>query len=116
MKGKFDVYFLWPLMKSLIFQVVTRVNKCDFTVDGTKISTNLITPILLELVDTTGREAHNCVIPLICYKIYICTFRYVYMYAYMHASRLVLSWLVLSLHGETAVFKFDKYCITNWRR
>ena len=43
---------------------------------------------------------------------YVCTFRYVYMYACMH----VLGRLVLSLHGETAVFKFDKYCITNWRR
>ena len=99
-------------MKSLISQVVTCVNKWDFTVDGTKISTNLVTPILRGLVDTTGREAYNCVILLICYKIYICTFRYVYMYACMHA----LARLVLSLHGETAVFKFDKYCITNWRR
>ena len=100
-------------MKSLISQVVTRVNKCDFTVDGTKFSTNLVTPILRVLVDTIGREAYNCVIPLICYKIYICTFRYVCMYA---CTPVVLSWLVLSLHGETAVFKFDKYCITNWRR
>ena len=104
-------------MKSLISQVVTRVNKCDFTVDGTKISTNLVTPILRVLVDTIGREAYNCVIPLICYKIYICTFRYVYLYVCVRACTPVgLSWLVLSLHGETAVFKFDKYCITNWRR
>lgn len=69
---------------------------------------NLVTPILRRLVDTTGREAYNCVILLICYKIYICTFRYVCMYA--------CTPVVLSLHGETAVFKFDKYCITNWRR
>ena len=74
-------------MKSLILQVVTRVNKCDFTVDGTKISTNLVTPILRMLVDTIGREAYNCVIPLICYKIYICTFRYVYMYVCVHARQ-----------------------------
>ena len=81
-------------MTSLILQVVTRVNKCDFMVNGTKTSTNLVNPILLGLVDTTGREANNCVIPLICYKIYICTFRY--MYACMHASRLVLARLVFA--------------------
>ena len=83
-------------MKSLISQVVTCVNKWDFTVDGTKISTNLVTPILRGLVDTTGREAYNCVILLICYKIYICTFRYVYMYVCVHArlgsSCLVFAW------------------------
>ena len=33
MKGIFDAYVVWPFYKKFIFELVTRVNTCDYTVD-----------------------------------------------------------------------------------
>ena len=38
MNGIFDAYELWPFDKKLIFELVTLVNTCDFTVISMVIS------------------------------------------------------------------------------